>query len=48
MPAATQHDFLRKRLQNYMELIELPEWRSYKPYHLFKKIDAAMTLRLGE
>jgi hypothetical protein len=48
MPAATQQDFLRKRLQYYMELIDLPEWRSYKPYHLFKKIDTAMGLRLEE
>jgi ribosomal protein L30E len=47
MPPATQQDFIRKKLQYYMELMDLPEWRSYKPYHLFKKIDADMQMRLG-
>ncbi|MFN4973965.1 MAG: hypothetical protein ACK5GV_01835 [Bacteroidota bacterium] len=46
MPPATQQDFIRKKLQYYMELMDLPEWRSYKPYHLFKKIDAEMQMRL--
>jgi hypothetical protein len=48
MPPATQQDFIRKKLQYFMELMDLPEWRSYKPYHLFKKIDAELQMRLDE
>ncbi len=39
MPESTQQDFKKKKLNYYIELMELPEWRIYKPYHLFKKID---------
>ena len=47
MPAATQQDFIKKKLPYYMELMELPEWRSYKPYHLFTKIDNELRLRIS-
>jgi hypothetical protein len=47
MPAATQQDFIKKKLPYYMELMELPEWRSYKPYHLFTKIDTELRLRIS-
>jgi hypothetical protein len=46
MPAATQQDFKKKKLQYYIELMELIDWRVYKPYHLFKKIDEELTKRL--
>jgi hypothetical protein len=46
MPAATQQDFRKKKLNYYIELMELPEWRVYKPYHLFKKIDDELMKRL--
>ena len=46
MPAATQQDFTKKKLQYYMELMEIPEWRSYKPYHLFTKIDKELSNRI--
>ena len=46
MPTATQHDFKKKKLQYYIELMELIDWRVYKPYHLFKKIDEELTKRL--
>ena len=46
MPAATQQDFKKKKLQYYIELMELMDWRVYKPYHLFKKIDEELTKRL--
>lgn len=46
MPPATQQDFTKKKLQYYMELMEIPEWRSYKPYHLFTKIDKELSNRL--
>jgi hypothetical protein len=46
MPAATQQDFRAKKLNYFIELMELPEWRVYKPYHLFKKIDDELSKRI--
>ena len=39
MPEQTQYDFRRARLNRYIELMELENWRIYKPFHLFRKID---------
>lgn len=47
MPEATQHDFKKKKLNYYIELMDLPEWRTYKPYHLFRKIDNEIMKRLA-
>lgn len=46
MPQATQQDFKGKKLHYYIELMELPGWRIYKPYHLFKKIDDELSKRI--
>lgn len=46
MPEATQQDFKKKKLNYFIELMELPEWRIYKPYHLFRKIDDELMKRL--
>ena len=46
MPEATQHDFRKAKLNYYVELMELANWRIYKPFHLFKKIDEELTKRL--
>ncbi|MCA6440958.1 MAG: hypothetical protein IM581_13580, partial [Chitinophagaceae bacterium] len=46
MPEATQYDFKKKKLNYYIELMELPDWRVYKPYHLFKKIDEQLSNRI--
>ncbi|SJZ49843.1 hypothetical protein [Sediminibacterium ginsengisoli] len=46
MSEAAQHDFRKKKLNYYIELMEIPEWRTYKPYHLFKKIDDELMKRL--
>jgi hypothetical protein len=48
MSEAAQYDFRRKKLNNYIELINLPDWRIYKPYHLFRKIDNMMNMRLHD
>src|SRR5438876_7446125 len=45
MPEQTQYDFKRAKLHRYIELIELDNWRTYKPFHLFKKIDSQMQKR---
>lgn len=47
MPEQTQYDFKKAKLQQYIELMEIPNWRAYKPYHLFKKIDGELSARLG-
>ncbi|OSZ79923.1 hypothetical protein CAP36_01260 [Chitinophagaceae bacterium IBVUCB2] len=46
MPEQTQYDFKHARLNRYVELMELDNWRTYKPYHLFKKIDGELMARL--
>ena len=46
MPDPSQYDFKRAKLQRYIELIDLPNWRTYKPFHLFKKIDNEIMERL--
>lgn len=48
MPEQTQYDFKKKKLNYYIELIQLDDWRIYKPYHLFKKIDANISKRLAD
>lgn len=46
MPEQTQYDFRRARLNRYIDLMDLDNWRTYKPFHLFKKIDEQMRKRL--
>lgn len=46
MPASTQQDFRKKKLHYFIELMDLEDWRVYKPYHLFRKIDDALMKRL--
>jgi hypothetical protein len=46
MPEATQHDFKKAKLNQYIELYDLTNWRTYKPFHLFKKIDNELMARL--
>ena len=47
MPEQTQYDFRNSRLNRFIELMELENWRTYKPFHLFKKIDNELMARLG-
>ena len=46
MPEQTQHDFRRAKLNRYIELEEIENWRIYKPFHLFKKLDEQILKRL--
>lgn len=48
MPEATQYDFLKQKLNRYIELMQISDWRTYKPYHLFKKIDEILKNRLED
>ena len=47
MPSQTQHDFRKARLNRYVELVELENWRTYRPFHLFKLLDGEQRRRLG-
>ena len=46
MPEQTQYDFKKAQLNHFIELMELENWRAYKPFHLFKKINGEMMARL--
>ncbi len=46
MPEQSQYDFKKRKLNYYIELMELPDWRTFKPYHLYKKIDEMLMKRL--
>ena len=47
MPEATQQDFKKKKINYYVELMEILDWRIYKPYHLFRKIDDELSKRIS-
>ena len=46
MPEQTQYDFKKRKLNYYIELMNIPTWRVFKPQHLFEKIDADISKRL--
>ncbi len=48
MPEQTQYEFRYAKLYQYIELMNVENWRIYKPYHLYKKIDSQIATRLGE
>ena len=39
MPEQTQYDVRKLKLDRYLQIIDLPDWRVYKPIHLFRKFD---------
>lgn len=47
MPEQTQYDFRRAKLNSFLELMEIENWRSYKPFHLFRKINEQLSQRLN-
>jgi hypothetical protein len=47
MPEATQYDFKKSKINRYVELMGVANWRTYKPFHLFKKIDNELMHRLS-
>jgi hypothetical protein len=46
MPEATQYDFKKAKLNYFVELMEISNWRIYSPFHLYKKIDTELNNRL--
>lgn len=39
MPLQSQYDFKRSRLNNYIQLLDFPQWRTLKPDLVFQQID---------
>ena len=39
MPLASQHDFRKTHLTNYIALLKIPQWRTYLPQHLISIIE---------
>jgi hypothetical protein len=46
MPLPTQQEFVKAKLNRYLELMAIEDWRVYKPFHLFKKIDNEISRRI--
>jgi hypothetical protein len=47
MPGQSQYDFVNARLNNYIELIDFPQWRTLKPELVFEQIDDKMIKRIN-
>lgn len=47
MPEQSKYDFKKARITNYVELLELAQWRTYKPEVIFELIDGEMGRRLS-
>jgi hypothetical protein len=46
MPTQSQYDFVQARLNNYVALMDFPQWRTLKPEIVFEQIDDLMIKRL--
>ena len=46
MPDQTQYDFKRARLNHYVELMNVPQWRTLKPDLFFSQLDNILMRRL--
>lgn len=48
MSDAALQDFKKRKIQYYIELMEIDNWRIYKPEHLFQLINDKINSRLNE
>jgi hypothetical protein len=46
MPEHSQYDFRSSKIDRYVKLLDVPEWRTFNPQHFFQLVDNKM-LRLG-
>ncbi len=46
MPEQSKYDFKKARLTNFVELLELPQWRTLKPEFVFQLVDNEMLKRI--
>ena len=47
MPAQSQYDFTRARLNNYDLMIDFPQWRTLKPEIVFEQIDTLIARKIS-
>jgi hypothetical protein len=47
LPEQSQHDFKKRKLNYYVELMEFDNWRTLKPEFIFQKIDNQLMRRLA-
>ena len=47
LPSQSKHDFTKARITNYLEMFELPQWRTMKPEIVFGLIDEEMGRRIS-
>ena len=47
MPKQSQYDFVNARLNNYIELMDFPQWRTLKPELVFEQIDNKIMKRIN-
>jgi hypothetical protein len=46
MPEQTRREFTQAKLNRYIETMDIDNWRVYKPFHLFRKINDLIMKRL--
>jgi hypothetical protein len=46
MPTQSEIEFKKVGNQHFIELFNIPEWRSYRPFHLLRKVEALLGSRL--
>lgn len=46
MPEQSKYEFKKARITNYIELMELPQWRTLKPEFIYNIVDNEMLRRL--
>lgn len=46
MNEIAEYDFKKRKLHQIIELQNIVDWRTYKPYHLYKKIDEDLMKRI--
>jgi len=42
MPEQTQYDFKKSHIDRYIQLLDVPEWRTYQPHLFFQVVDNKM------
>lgn len=46
MPSQSEIEFKQVGIHHFIELFNIPEWRSYRPFHLLQKVEALLGGRL--
>ena len=47
MPIQSQYDFIAARINNYIELVDFPQWRTLKPELVFQQLEEGMGKKLN-